>query len=142
MTAKEVLSQAYLMEMQIQSKQDQIRTYRELLTGLNAHLGDEPVKHTRNVEIIQDTILKIMAEEEKLNLQIDELVDKKREISAVIQQVRNVVYRLILEKRYLNFQMCEEISGDLHYSIRTVQRLHSKALDIVQGILDSEADHL
>ncbi len=77
MTAKEFLSQAYLMEMQIRSKQDQIRTYREMLTDLNTHLGDEPVKHTRNVEIIQETILKIMAEEEKLNLQIDELVDKK-----------------------------------------------------------------
>ena len=138
MDAREYLSQAYLLEKQVQSKQDQIRAYRELLTSINAHLVDEPVKHTRNVEIMQDTILKIMAAEEELNLQIDALVDKKLEIAEVISQVKNVVYRLILEKRYLCFLSREMIAVDLNYSAKSVQRLHRQAIEAVQGILDRE----
>ena len=136
MDAREYLSQAYLLEKQVQSKQDQIRAYRELLTSINAHLVDEPVKHTRNVEIMQDTILKIMAAEEELNLQIDALVDKKLEIAEVISQVKNVVYRLILEKRYLCFLSREMIAVDLNYSAKSVQRLHRQAIEAVQEILD------
>ncbi len=138
MDAKEYLSQAYLLEKQVRSKQDQIRSYRELLTCINAHLGDEPVKHTRNVEIMHDTILKIMAAEEELNLQIDALVDKKLEIAEVISQVKNVVYRLVLEKRYLCFLSREMIAVDLNYSAKSVQRLHRQAVEAVQGILDRE----
>ncbi len=138
MDAREYLSQAYLLEKQVQSKQDQIRAYRELLTSINAHLVDEPVKHTRNVEIMQDTILKIMAAEEELNLQIDALVDKKLEIAEVISQVKNVVYRLILEKRYLCFLSREMIAVDLNYSAKSVQRLHRQAIEVVQGILEQE----
>ena len=138
MDAKDYLSQAYLLEKQVRSKQDQIRSYRELLTSINAHLVDEPVKHTRNVEIMQDTILKIMAAEEELNLQIDALVDKKLEIAEVISQVKNVVYRLILEKRYLCFLSREMIAVDLNYSAKSVQRLHRQAIEAVQGILEQE----
>ena len=138
MDAREYLSQAYLLEKQVQSKQDQIRAYRELLTSINAHLVDEPVKHTRNVEIMQDTILKIMAAEEELNLQIDALVDKKLEIAEVISQVKNVVYRLILEKRYLCFLSREMIAVDMNYSAKSVQRLHRQAVEAVQGILEQE----
>ena len=136
MNAKEYLSQAYLLEKQVQSKQDQIRSYRELLTCINARLGEEPVKHTRNVEIMQDTILKIMAAEEELNRQIDALVDKKLEIAEVISRVQHVVYRLILAKRYLCFLSRERIAVDLNYSAKSVQRLHRQAIEAVQEILD------
>ena len=34
------------------------------------------------------------------------------------------------------FSMWEEIAAELHYSVRTLQRLHVKALEEVQGILD------
>ena len=139
MTAHDYLSQAYLLEQQIQSKMAQIESLKSLATCVTNHSMDQqPVSHTKNVHAMEDTVLKIMEANQELDAQIDALVDKKLEITRIISQVRNVAYRLILEKRYLNFQMWEEISVDLHYSIRTVQRLHSKALDVVQGIIDTE----
>ena len=38
--------------------------------------------------------------------------------------------------RYLEFCTWEEIAVDLHYCVRTVQRIHVKALEVVQGILN------
>ena len=55
--------------------------------------------------------------------------------------VQDVEYRLVLEKRYLTFCMWEEIAAELHYSVRTVQRLHVRALEKVQGILDVETEN-
>ena len=48
------------------------------------------------------------------------------------------LFRLITEKQHLTFCQFEEIAVDLHYCIRTVQRMHAKALEVVQGILDGE----
>ena len=136
MNAKEYLSQAYRMNEKIRSMQDQIDSYRELLTSIHVRLGDEPVKHTRNEEIMHDTIMKIVAEEEKLNQQIDALVDKKREIAAVISRVRDDDLRLILEKRYLLFQTHEEIADDMKYAEKSITRKLREAISVVQGILD------
>ena len=46
---------------------------------------------------------------------------------------RECLYRLIMEKPDLTFCRFEEIAVDLHYSVGTVQRMHAKALEAVQG---------
>ena len=94
------------------------------------------MSHTLNVHSMEDTVLKIMELNRELDAQIDELVDKKIEIFHTISLVWNVLYRLVLEKRYLTFETWEEIAVDLHYSIRTVQRNLNRALEVVQGILN------
>ena len=137
MNALDYLSQAYLLEQQVQSKLAQIESLKSLASYMTARPTDqEPVSHTKNVHAMEDTVLKIMEANQELDAQIDALVDKKLEIASVISQIRSVTYRLIMEKRYLTFCMFEEIAVDLHFSIRTVQRMHAKALEIVQGILD------
>ena len=137
MNAKEYLSQAYLLEQQVQSKLAQIESLRSLASCITPRPTNQPpVDHTRNVHSMEDTVLKIMELNRELDAQIDELVDKKIEISHTISLVRNVLYRLVLEKRYLNFETWEEIAVDLHYCVRTVQRILNRALEVVQGILD------
>ena len=137
MTAHEYLSQAYLLEQQVQSKLSQIESLRALATCITPRPTDqEPVSHSRNVSAMADTVLKIMEMNQELDDQIDALVDKKLEISRTIAQVRDVLYRLVLEKRYLTFNTWEEIAVDLHYSVRSVQRIHGRALEVVEGILE------
>ncbi len=141
MNALEFLSQAYLLEQQVECKLAQIELLKSLASCMSGKPTDqEPVKHTRNVCKMEETVLKIMEAERELDAQIDELVDTKMEIARVISQIRNVTYRLIMEKRYLTFNRFEEIAVDLHYCIRTVQRMHAKALEVVQGILDKMED--
>ena len=139
MNAKEYLSQAYLMELQVESKLQQIDALRSTAEGLNRCIAAEPVTHTRNVTAMQDTVNKIIEAEEELNGEIDHLVDLKREIKETIDQVKNVTYRLILEKRHLCFMKWEQIACDLGYTARWSQIRHREALRVVQGILDRRA---
>ena len=76
---------------------------------------------------MQNTIAKILEEEEILNARIDRMVDAKREIREVIDCVEDVTLRLILEKRYLLFQQWDEIAIDLGISGRWAKDRHREA---------------
>ena len=140
MNAKEYLQQAYLMELQVQSKLQQIEALRSAAEGLNRCIAAERVTHSKNVTAMQDTVQKIIEAEEELNGEIDRLVDLKREIRGTIGQVKNVVYRLILEKRHLSFLKWEEIACDLGYTARWCQIRHREALRVVQKLLEKEEE--
>ena len=140
MTAQEYLSRAYRMEQQVESKLQQIEALRSMAESLTSCIGTEPVAHTRNVTSMQDTVNKIIEEEQELNAQIDRLVEIKKEIADTIARVTNVTYRLILEKRHLCFQMWEQIAYDMNYSIRSVQTKYGEALKVVEKILGEIPD--
>ena len=100
MTAKEYLSQAYLLEQQVRVKLEQIESLKSLASYVSVDFTREPVSHTRNVSSMQDTVLKIMEMNKELDARVDALVDKKIEIMKTIDQVQRVEYRLILEDNW------------------------------------------
>ena len=141
MNAKEYLSQAFCIEMQVQSKLEQIEALRSLACRVTAPMGSEPVSHTRNVTSMQDTVGRILEAEEELNKQIDDLVAMKLEIARTIDRVEDVTLRLILEKRYLAFLSWGQIAVDLHYSERWLQVKHLEALEAVEKILGEKTEN-
>ena len=138
MTALEFLSRAYRLDQQVQSKMQQISDLRSMASRVNVFIGNEPVSHTRDVTSMQSTVAKIIEEEERLNQEIDHLVDVKQEISEVISRVQDVTLRLILEKRYLLFQYWEKIAVDLNLTTRWIKERHKMALRVVDRILERD----
>ena len=130
------LVRGYRLELQVESKLQQIADLRALATQVHSFSSTEPVSHTRDVTAMQDTITKIVEEEKILNSRIDRLVDAKREIREVIDLVEDVTLRLILEKRYLLFQPWEEIAIDLGITSRWAKDRHKEALKVVDRILE------
>ena len=139
MNAKEYLSQAFCIEMQVQSKLEQIEALRSLACRVTTSF-DRAGGHSRNASSMQDTIVKIMEAEEELNRKIDELVTVIKEITDVIDRIPDVTLRLILENRYLLFHTWEEIAIDMNYARRWTQEKHREALDAVQRILDEREE--
>ena len=136
MKASVFLSQAFRLELQVQSKLQQTADLRALASHVTAFTGNEPVSHTRDVTGMQNTIAKILEEEENLNARIDRLVDAKREIREVIDCVEDVTLRLILEKRHLLFQSWEEIAIDMGITSRWAKDRHKVALKEVERVLE------
>ena len=136
MKAIDYLSQAYRLDEQINTKLQQISSLRSTASMVTSGWGGESVSHSRNPNILQDAVCRIMEAEEALNKDIDALVSLKLEINDLISQVHNVTYRLILEKRHLCFMTWEAIAIDLGYSVRWVQIRHTRALEVVQKLLD------
>ena len=136
MTALTFLSQGYKLELQVQSKLQQIADLRALATQVRSYSDHEPVSHTSDVTAMQSTVAKIVEEEETLNARIDALVDAKREIREVIDCVEDVTLRLILEKRHLLFQPWDEIAIDLGITSRWAKDRHREALKAVERVLE------
>ena len=136
MNAKEYLSRARLMDMQVRSRQEQILILRSMAERVSAGFGREAVSRSLNTTAMQDTVARILEAEAELAGRIDELVRTRMEIAGVIDRVEDVRVRLILEKRYLCFRDWREITEEMNYSLRYVQEKHREGLRAVQRILE------
>jgi len=137
MQAKEFLNQAFLIDQRIRSKSEQIRTLNEIATSCSATLTGMPRNPNRGGSRMADAVCKMIDLENEIARDMDRLIEVKREIVTVINAVDDVVLRTLLEKRYLCGATWEEISVDLCFNRRWTLRLHDKALEAVQKILDN-----
>lgn len=104
MTAKEYMEQARYLDMQINSKIEQVRSLNELATRVTTVYSDMPHSPNRNTSRMEETIAKIIDLESEIDRDIDALVDLKREIMRVVNSIESAEYRTILEMRYLQFK--------------------------------------
>lgn len=142
MLAKDFLNQAFLIDQRIRSKSEQIRTLNEIATSCSATLTGMPRNPNCGGSRMADAVCKMIDLENEIARDMDRLIEVKREIVTVINAVDDVVLRTLLEKRYLCGATWEEISVDLCFNRRWTFRLHDKALEAVQKILDnSESSH-
>ena len=136
MTAKEYLSQAYRLNQLVSTKMEQIENLRVLSEKVTASYGSEQVSHSRNVASMEDTVVRIVAEQEDLNRQLNRIVRLQVEITALIDKVQNVNYSEILTKRYLRFMPWNRIASEMGYSRRWVLQKHEQALGVVEKLLN------
>ena len=137
MTAQEYLNQAKTLDQRINVKLDRVSRLRAMTQKITASLDGEQVSRTRNVTSLEDAIIRLMEEEESLNAAIDRLVDLKREVSGVLKQIDDTDCQLLLELRYLCYRSWEEIAEVMHMHIRTVYKVHGRALLKVEAILQN-----
>lgn len=138
MTAKEFLSQAKYLDARINSKIRQVADLNDLATNATSALTGMPHNPNHGRSSMADCVAKIVDLQAEINSDIDALVDLKREILETIKGLENVEYQTILERRYLCFETWEKIAAEMGYDLRWLFRLHGKALDEVQSILDKQ----
>lgn len=138
MDAKEYLNQVYLLDLQIQNKVDQVARMRARVVDVRRALGADRVQNNGPVSTMEDSVIRILEEEAEINREIDRLVDLKKEIREIIGQVGDVIQRMILEKRHLNFEKWEAIQVEMKLSRSWVYKMYHLALAEVQQILDRD----
>ena len=106
MTVKEYLSQAYRIDQRINSKLEQVASLRALATKATYTLSDTPPSGSRNVQSMENVIVKIIDLENEINEDID-----------------------TLELRYLCFYSWEKVAVEMEYDLRYLHKLHRKALE-------------
>lgn len=127
MTAKEYLSQARVLDMLINSKQAELYKLKLMSTSISSpQISDKVQSNGQNVAM--KIIDKIVDLQNEINTEIDNLIDLKIEIRNVIEQIPNLIERVVLIERYINCKSWEEISDIIHYEERNTHYLHGKAL--------------
>ena len=138
MTALLYMSRALVLNTKINRKLRRLEGLREAATRTTATVQEDVVSRTRNVHPMADIIDRMVDMEHEIDEDIDRLVSVKEELSKTISQVDDPVYQSVLELRYVCFKEWDEIAQVLNYNKRTPYKIHAKALEAVQEILDSE----
>ena len=128
MSPKAFLNRAFYINQRINSKVEQIASLNALANKVTTTYSQVPASGSHNNHKMEDIIVKIIAMEEDINNDIDELLDIKAEIIGAINAVENEEHRTILEKHYLSLESWEDIAADMNYGVRNVFILHGKAL--------------
>jgi hypothetical protein len=136
MTAKEYLGQAFRIDQRINSKLEQITSLRKLASKATLTMTGMPRSVSPNLQSMESTIVKLADLEVEINRDIDEMVDLKQEIVSLVKRIDNVESRTLLELRYLCFKSWEQIAEEMAYDLRYLHKLHNRALDQVNSILD------
>lgn len=136
MTAKDFLSQGYLLDKQIQSKSDQIESLNDLATKSTSTLTGMPRSPSPSGSLMANAVASIVDLQQEISEDMRQLVEVKHRIVTVIKAVDDVALRIILERRYLCGDTWEMISVTMNYNSRWTRRLHDKALDEVQRLLE------
>lgn len=132
MTAKEYLSQAYRLDLRINSKIEQIANLNDLATKATFVATGMPHSPNKGKSNMADTIARIIDLQEEINNDIDKLVELKAEIISVIKKVDNPEYQTLLEKRFLCYMTWESIAVDMGFSIQHLYRLRDKAYERIR----------
>lgn len=95
MTALDFLSQAYRLDLRIDSKLEQINSLNELATKCTATISDMPRNPNQSISMA-DTVAKIVDLQIEIDRDIHQLIDIKRRI-ARIKAVDNKEFQTLLE---------------------------------------------
>lgn len=136
MTAKEYLSQAKFLDARINSKIRQVDALNDLATNATSALTGMPHNPNHGRSTMADCVAKIVDLQTEINADIDTLVDLKRDIVQTIKKLKDVEFQTILERRYLVFESWEKIAAGMGYDLRYLFKLHGRALEEVQALLE------
>ena len=128
MNTLDFLSQAYRLDLRIDSKLEQIASLNELATKCTSTITGMPRNPNRSVSSMADAVAKIVDLQTEIDRDIHRLIDIKRRIVASIKTVDNKEYQTLLELRFLCGCKWEEVAIKMGYSIQHTYRMRDRAL--------------
>ena len=133
---KQQLKKIKWLDKVVKSKTDQLENLRSTVFNVSGNSGDEKVQTSKRRDKIGDIMPKIMDLEKELNNHIKEFIDLKSKITKKIDELPDIEYRLVLMLRYLDFKTWEEIAEMMNYSRQWVTKIHGRALNSLQKLLE------
>lgn len=138
MVAKEFLQQVEKLDILIANKLIEKQQWHDLAVGITAVMEGERVRSSSKQSRMVDAIAKCMDMEEEIDHVVDQFVATKKEVIQVIEQVQNPTWYKVLHMKYIQHLDLNEIADRCNGSYDWAKSAHSKAVKIVQKILDEK----
>ena len=132
MTAKEYLRQAYRLDHRINSDIAEMERLQEMAGSVGSPGFEEHCNPNRPTEApFVRCLEKVWDLEQKINSEIDRLIDLKAQMREVIATASNADEQMVLRYRYIHNMTWEQIGDELNADRTTVYRWHNSALNHV-----------
>lgn len=139
MNAKDFLRQIKKLDKMIENKLAEVQQWKEIATNISANFTGERVQSSGNPQKISDAIGRYIDLEREINQDIDKLVNAKKDVISVIEQLNATEYD-VLHKVYVQYLTFDEIAFACKHSRSWVTTIHGRGLKHVQGILDMRTE--
>ena len=132
--AKELLTELQSLDMDIQSRIDEIN---ELEAGLLSSSKWTDVKvQNGQIRKIDDVYAQLITMKQEIERDIKEIIDRKLELSRLINKLSNPKFRTVLRMTYINKMYVDDICDKMEISRTTFYTWRASAICELDGILD------
>ena len=136
MNAKNYLRQVEKIDISIECKLVEQQMWRDIATGITANMEGERVQSSGSQSKMADAVGRCVDMEAEIDRLVDILIDTKKEVIQTIEQVQNPTWYKVLHMKYIRYMDLLAIADEFNASYDWAKSAHSKALKIVQQILD------
>jgi len=139
MTAKQYLSRIEKLDMLIESKKDELNSFRDTLPALpSQNLSEERVQtslqkdasFTRSIERVME-----------MEAAIDKYRDERQEIIDNIYSLSSISYIKVLSQKYIYHKSLRMVSKELEYSYDWVMKSHKAGLSEIEKLIVAKTLH-
>ena len=139
MTAKQYLSRIEKLDMLIESKKDELNSFRDTLPVLpSQNLSEERVQtspqkdasFTRSIERVME-----------MEAAIDKYRDERQEIIDNIYSLSSISYIKVLSRKYIYHKSLRMVSKELEYSYDWVMKSHKAGLSEIEKLIVAKTLH-
>lgn len=133
MKAKELLSELQNLDMDIQSRIDEIK---ELEAGLlsSPKWSDVKVKSSQTKKV-DDVYVQLITMKNEIEKDTNIIINRKLELGRMINKLSNPKHRTILRMTYINKGTADSICYDLKMSRTTYYRLKNEAILALEEVI-------
>lgn len=136
MNAKEFLLQIKKLDRLIENKLIEVRQLKEIANNAVGNMAGEKVQSTKNPQRIAEAICQYVDLENEINADIDRLIDTRKNVISVIEQLNPTEYD-ILHKIYVQNITLQDVADKYDKTYSWVTTVHGRALKHVQDILNN-----
>jgi hypothetical protein len=136
MDAKCFLRQVEKLDARIRNKLIEQQQWRDIALGITANMDGERVQSSGARSKMAEAVEKCVDMEREIDGLIDSLIDTKKEVIAVIEQVDSPIEYDLLHKRYIQKMQLQDIADEYGREYGWATTTHGRALKSVQDILD------
>ena len=135
MKAKDYLLQISKIDRLVENKIAELEHWQAIATGTTTFSDGDRVQSTGNKYKMEDAIIKCIEISNDLNVEIDRMVDTRKEVISTIERLKPSEYD-VLHKIYVQNKDFQEIATAKKMSYSWVTTKHGRALASLQKILD------
>lgn len=97
-----------------------------------------PSGHDFSGSSVENAVIALAQLEEDLKLAEQDYADAKVKVSDLIAKLKDVNQQAVVTRRYITGQDWEKIALDMDMSVRNVQKIHGRALPLLQEYLEGQ----
>lgn len=136
MKAKEFLLQVNKLDKMIENKLIEVEQWKEIANNATGNMTGEKVQSSGNPHRIADAIARYIDLENEINQCINELIDTKKAVISVIEQLDAIDYDF-LHKVYIQYIPLYEVAAIYGKSYSWATTKHKEATDKLQTLIDN-----